>query len=80
VVRGYVIFLQAEYQLASPLIPQRIIYDISHPHVIDSLISGAFMLVALWLYFLNKKLAASIVAGVSLILSQLWFYLFFSKN
>jgi len=44
------------------------------------LISGAFMLVALWLYFLNKKLAASIVAGVSLILSQLWFYLFFSKN
>lgn len=76
VIRGYIVFLQADFQLVSPLIPQSIIYDISRPYVITSLISGGFMLVALWLYFINKKLAAAIVLGISLVLSQVWFYLF----
>ena len=76
VIRGYIVFLQADFQLVSPLIPQSIIYDISRPYVITSLISGGFMLVALWLYFINKKLAAAIVLGISLLLSQVWFYFF----
>ena len=80
VIRGYIVFLQSGYQLASPLIPQSIIYDISRPYVISSLISGVFMLAALWLYFINKKLAAAGVLGISLLLSQLWVYVFITQS
>jgi hypothetical protein len=76
VIRGYIVFLQTEYQLLSPLIPQSLIYDISDQYVIASLISGGFMLVSLWLYFINKKILSAIAGGASLLLSQLWFYLF----
>ena len=75
-IRGYIVFLQTEYQLVSPLIPQSTIYDISRPYVTASLISGSLMFISLWLYFANKKVATIIFAGISLISSQLWFYLF----
>jgi len=76
VIRGYIVFIQTKYQLISPLIPQNVIYDISQPYITASLITGGFMIVALWLYFLNKKMVSAIVAGISLLSSQLWIYLF----
>jgi len=75
VVKGYVVFLQTKYQLVSPLIPESIIYDVSNPHIISSLISSGFMLSSLWLYFINKKIASIVIAGISLLCSGFWMYL-----
>jgi hypothetical protein len=74
VIRGYIVFLQTKYQLVSPLIPQSAIYEVSYTYVITSLIASACMLVTLWLYFLKKKMAAIIIAAVSLLLAEVWMY------
>ena len=74
VIRGYIAFLQTKYQLASPLIPQSIIYEISYPYIITSLIASGFMLVTLWLYFLKKKIAVIVIAAISLLLAEIWMY------
>ena len=75
VIKGYVVFLQTKYQLVSPLIPESIIYDISSPHITSSLISSGLMLVSLWLYFVNKKIASIVITGISLLCSELWMYM-----
>lgn len=76
VIRGYVALLQTKYQLDSPLIPQSLVYEISYPNLITSLIASGFMLVTIWLYFLNKRIAAICVGGGSLLSSELWMLLF----
>ena len=76
VIRGYIAFLQAKYQLVSPLIPQSVIYEISYPYIIASLIASGFMLITLWLYFLNKKNAAICVGGISLLTAEMWVLMF----
>ena len=76
VIRGYIVWLQTKYELDSPLIPQSIAIEISYPHLMSSLITSGFMLATLWLYFLNKKLAAIIVGGISLLLSGFWIRVF----
>ena len=76
VIRGYIALLQTKYQLDSPLIPQILVYDISYPNLIESLIAGGLMLVTLWLYFLNKKIATICVGAISLLSSGLWGLLF----
>lgn len=72
VIRGYIAFLQAQYQFDSPLIPRRFAYQIAHPYVLASLISSGFMLISLWLYFINKRIASIITGSISLLLSEFW--------
>lgn len=74
VIRGYIAFLQTKYQLASPLIPQSAIYEVSYTYVITSSIASGCMLVTLWLYFLKKKIAVIIIAAISLLLAEVWMY------
>ena len=74
VIRGYIAFLQAKYQLVSPLIPENTIYEVSNTYVITSLIASGCMLITLWLYFLKKKTAVIIVGAISLLLSEAWMY------
>jgi len=74
VIRGYLAFLQTKYQLVSPLIPQSVTYEVSYPYVITSLIASGCMLVALWLYFLKKKITVIIIAAISLLLAEVWMY------
>src|SRR5258705_1737948 len=76
VIRGYIALLQTKYQLVSPLIPESILYDISYPYLMASLISAGMMLLTLWLYFTNKKIMTIIFASASLILHQTWILLF----
>ncbi len=71
VIRGYIVFLQAKYQLVSPLIPQSIVSDISYPYITASLVAGGFMLITLWLYFLDKKIAAICIGGISLLSAEM---------
>ena len=76
VIKGYVVFLQTKYQLASPLISESIIYDVSNPHIISILISSGFMLASMWLYFIDKKIASIVIMGISFLCSGLWMYIF----
>jgi len=76
VIRGYIVFLQTKYQLVSPLIPQSIVYEISYPYLIASLIASGFMLITLWLYFLHKRIAAICVGGISLLSAEMWVLMF----
>ena len=74
VIRGYIAFLQARYQLVSPLIPESILYEVSYNYAITSLIASGSMLITLWLYFLKKKIAVIIIAAISLLLAEVWMY------
>jgi len=76
VLRGYIVWLQTKYQLVSPFIPESTLYQISYPYIMTSLISSGFMIVSLWLYFIDKKIPSIVIAGVSLLLSEMWIYLF----
>ena len=74
VIRGYIEFLQTKSQLVSPLIPESVVYEVSHTYIITSLIAGGCMLVTLWLYFLKKKIAVIIFAAISLLFAEVWMY------
>jgi len=76
VITGYISLLQTKYQLESPLIPQSLVYEISYPNLIASLITSGFMIMALWLYFLNKRVLTIWVAASSLLLYEIWVVLF----
>jgi hypothetical protein len=72
VIRGYIELLQTKYQLVSPLIPQSVVYEVSYPYIITSLIASGCMLVTLWLYFLKKKIAVIVIAAISLLFAEIW--------
>jgi|SRR5688572_3633083 len=76
VITGYISLLQTKYQLESPLIPQSLVYEISYPNLIASLITSGFMIMTLWLYFLNKRVLTIWVAASSLLLYEIWVVLF----
>jgi len=76
VITGYISLLQTKYQLESPLIPQSLVYEISYPNLAASLITSGFMIMTLWLYFLNKRVPAIWVAASSLLLYEIWVVLF----
>jgi hypothetical protein len=65
VLSGYIAYLQTQYQLVSPLIPRETIRLIAEPYIYTSLCMGGTFLVAVWLYFLQKKLACIIVSSLS---------------
>jgi len=71
VIRGYIAFLQAKYQLVSPLIPQSVVYEVSYPYIITSLIASGCMFATLWLYFLKKKIAVIVITAISLLFAEI---------
>ena len=70
VLTGYITNWQTEYQLNSPLIPAETLRQIARPYMLASLITAAGFIISLWLYFFQKKLAAVILASLSLILFE----------
>jgi hypothetical protein len=69
-VSGMISFWQTKYQLVSPLIPSSIVDEITEPYWKASLVVSATFIVALWLYFFRKRIAAMIVSGTSIVAYQ----------
>ena len=75
-ISGYIVFVQTQYQLVSPIIPKETIYLISYPFIIASLISSCFFIAALWFYFFKKNIitiALSIIAILAFELATVYF-------
>jgi hypothetical protein len=67
---GYISFLEIKHQLDTPLIPKSMVNLIAAPHVYTSLTLGVAFFIALWLYFLRKKLPVIIICVLSIIAYQ----------
>jgi hypothetical protein len=70
-------FWQTKFQLVSPLIPTTVVDEISEPYWKASMIVSITFIVALWLYFFKKRIAAIIVSGTSIVAYQFIVQIFF---
>jgi hypothetical protein len=73
---GLVAFWQTKYQLISPLIPPQTVEEITEPYWKASLVAGGTFIIALWLYFFKKRIAAIAICGVSIAMYELLLLLF----
>lgn len=64
---GYITYLQAKYQLTSPLIPQSTIREVAEPGIYTGLCIGATFLAALWFYFFRKPLIVMGISSISIL-------------
>lgn len=78
---GYIKVWQTKYQLMSPLVPQSavntIISDVISYSYKPCFLLSASLLVALWLYFLNKKLAVVVMSSISILSFEIWMRFFY---
>jgi hypothetical protein len=75
VAQGYGSFLLARQQLVSPLIPQRLLYDVSAIGIEGSLVTTIGLAIGLWFYFYKKKIAAIIIFSIAAISGEMLFLL-----
>jgi hypothetical protein len=75
-IAGYIGYLQTKDQLISPLIPRQTVNEIMDDTglIPASIVSGVFMLSAVWCYTFGKKAAAIIVLILSLIVFEILKY------
>jgi len=69
---GYVGFFQANYQLASPIIPSSTVFFLVKQQMFNSLVTGILFLIALAFYFFQKRIVTIIITSVSILA---YFYL-----
>lgn len=74
---GLINFVQTEYQLVSPIIPQSTILEIARPHIYASLVAGIVLLISLWLYFFKKHLLVIILQTLLIVAYQAGLILYF---
>ena len=67
VLAGYVVFMQAKYQLESPIIPKDVIAQISTPFWKISLAEAVLFILSLWLYFLRLRIIVLILSSIAVI-------------
>jgi hypothetical protein len=72
VVRHQLVFHQTRYQLISPIIPEKIIFDIAAPHMICATISAIATIIALIGYFYSRYLFAIVTCGIALVVSEFY--------
>jgi hypothetical protein len=77
VLNGLVSFIQADYQLISPLIPQSTVYLITRIDILSSAWSGLFLIISLWFYFYKKYTVVIILGIFAIIIYLIKFELFF---
>ena len=67
IVGQLVTVYQTRYQLVSPLIPEKIIWDINKQFIFKALVASVMFLIALILYFFERHLLVIILAAITLI-------------
>jgi len=67
IVGQLVTVYQTRYQLVSPLIPERTIWDINKQFIFKALVASVMFLIALILYFFERHLLVIILAAITLI-------------
>ncbi len=65
IAQGYASFFLTRHQLATPLIPQSMLYDISTIEMKQGLATTIVLAAGLWLYFFKKRIAAIIILGLA---------------
>jgi hypothetical protein len=78
IASGYIVFIQTDYQLVSPLIPKSTIYEIARPFMIASLLSCVVFMAALWFYFYKKRISTVVLAAVCIVGYEAFYMLFVS--
>lgn len=66
-ILGYIIFLQAEHQLVSPLIPSSTVLQISKHSIVASLPSSILLIISLIFFFLQKKIISIIISSIAIV-------------
>jgi hypothetical protein len=67
VLSGYINYLETKYQLASPVIPTRLIEQMSTLYWRISLVQGVVFMVCLWFYFFRLRMITIIVSTIAVI-------------
>ncbi|MBS1511820.1 MAG: hypothetical protein JST86_13315 [Bacteroidetes bacterium] len=64
---GYIVFIQAQYQLVSPIIPSSTLFEIVKGNMHSSLIVGVALIPSLLFYFFQKRIVTLIISGSSIV-------------
>jgi len=64
---GYVGFIQADYQLVSPLIPSSTVFQIARQSILASLPASVLLIIALGFYFFQKRIIVIIISSLAII-------------
>jgi hypothetical protein len=67
------IFFQTEYQLISPIIPEKIVLDIVRPYLFMALVSTLGYIIALILFFYQRHILTIIFCGIILLFQEIYF-------
>jgi hypothetical protein len=65
---GYITFLQTDYQLVRPIVPQSVIFLIAKTAEITGLITSILFLIALGFYFFEKRLITIIICSLAILI------------
>jgi hypothetical protein len=69
---GYVVYLQAKYQLLSPLIPKEVVMDITDPYILLGLVSLAIAIIAFVLFLYSKYSFVVAICAANLLFQQIY--------
>jgi hypothetical protein len=64
---GYIAFIQANYQLVSPLIPTSTLYLVTETYINASLVTGILLFISLCLYFFQKRILVIITSSIAIL-------------
>lgn len=64
---GYIAFLQTHYQMASPLIPSSIVFQIAKHSIYASLPAAILLIVSLIFYFIQKRTVVIVISSLAVL-------------
>lgn len=76
---GYTTYLQAKWQLSSPIIPKSTILEVTEPALYTCLCIGLLFIVSSWFYFFRKKQVVIALSSISILGYELLLFYFASR-